>query len=270
MKQLHGMNLPQSWEDLTIKQYSDYNKYLTIFSKDIEPFDEEDENTPTKILIEEIKLNFNIIKSFSGLTEDEAMAVDISIAKEYAEALFFLAKPYAAKDVISFTYKDVEYNFPANVGLETKFGQYVESLQAEMAASHLDKDSILYLSHQLAHIVEYDNQSWDGLTRDKLAKEFESIPASVAFEFSFFLSKKSLIYRLAYLEYETELQVRSLPFMKRILVGLGGLRRYMSWQRLVYLKDTTNLRLIAFYLQIQERYSNIYRTLRQNLTMMRK
>jgi hypothetical protein len=264
MKELKGMNLPTSWEDLTIKQYSEYNKAIAKFSESINDLDEECENTPNQILIEEIKLNFDIIKCFSGLTESEALAIDISTAREYADQLSFLAVEYKAKDLSSFNYKGTTYKFPENVGLNTKFGQYVESLQAEMASSHLDKDSVLYLSHQMAHIVEFNGETWDGLVRDKLAKEFESLPCSVAFEFSFFLSKKYLIYSLAYLKCEAELQEKSRPFTKKVLATLVGLRRYMNWQSAVYLKNLTQLRLIVFYVQIQGRYSNICRIFRRN------
>tara|TARA_R110002073_G_scaffold132955_1_gene279983 strand:- start:2011 stop:2823 length:813 start_codon:yes stop_codon:yes gene_type:complete len=264
MKELEGMMLPTSWEELTIKQYSEYNKALSKFSEAINELDEESESTPTQILIEEIKLNFDIIKCFSGLSESEALAVDISTAREYADQLSFLSVEYKAKDLSSFSHKGVTYKFPENVGLNTKFGQYVESLQAEMAASHLDKDSVLYLSHQMAHIVEFNGEAWDGLVRDKLAEEFESLPCSIAFEFSFFLSKKYLIYNLAYLEYEKALQEKSRPFTKKVLATLVGLRRYMNWQSVVYLKNLTQLRLIVFYVQIRERYSNICRIFRRN------
>ena len=270
MKELKGMNLPTSWEDLTIKQYSEYNKAIAKFSESINDLDEECENTATKILIEEIKLNFDIIKCFSGLSESESLSVDISTAKDYADSLVFLATEYQPKDLTSFKHKGVTYKFPENVGLNTKFGQYVESLQAEMASSHIDKNSILYLSHQMAHIVEFNNQAWDGLVRDKLANEFESLPCSIAFEFSFFLSKKYLIYSLAYLKYEEELRVKSLPFTKKALVTLVGLKRYMSWLNVVHLKNLVALQLIVFYSQIRERYSNIYRTFRRNPTTIQR
>lgn len=264
------MKSPKSWEDLTIKEFSRYNTALSEFLKSIKDFPEDSKETPSKILIEEIKLNFKVLEIFAGLTEDEALSVDIAIAKGYSDDLSFLMNKYEPTDIDSFNFKGTKYTFPKNIGLNTKFGQYVEALQSEMAASHLDDKSILYLSHQIAHVVEFDNNKWNGKERDILAKTFEELPCSVAFDFGFFLEKKYQIYSQAYLEYEIAGLEKRLTFTKRITAVLVGLKRYMNWRSLMYLKNLTILRLIVFYIQTRERYSNIYRILLRNLTMSQK
>ena len=62
-----------------------------------------------------------------------------------------------------------------------------------------DKNSVIYLAHQLAHIVD-NGEGWDAEYRDKLAEKFKKIPMSIAYDFAFFLLKKSQIYSLAYLK----------------------------------------------------------------------
>ena len=127
----------------------------------------------------------------------------------------------------------------------------------------------MYLAHQLAHTIEFDGD-WKDKDRDILAKRFESIPVSIALDFSFFLSKKSKIYSLAYLLYEARQAEKKLPYTKRILATLVGLKRYMNWQRVIYLKDLTRLRLTVFYIQMFQMFFNIFRTLRVNLTTTTK
>ena len=62
--------------------------------------------------------------------------------------------------------------------METKYGQYVEAMQSQMAWEAKDKDSIMYLAHQLAHQVSGE---WIQEDRDKLAIEFEDLTMDVFF-----------------------------------------------------------------------------------------
>ena len=104
MKKLRNMKSPKSWEDLTIKEFSRYNTALSEFLKSIKDFPEDSKETPSKILIEEIKLNFKVLEIFAGLTEDEALSVDIAIAKGYSDDLSFLMNKYEPTDIDSFNF----------------------------------------------------------------------------------------------------------------------------------------------------------------------
>lgn len=271
MRKFEGIRLPESWDDVTLREFSDYNKLVVDYQERVEGYEAlpEDELDVNQVAIDEVELNFAICGLLSGLKEEDVYALDIAFVKEYVENLTFMTKDYQAKELKSFIFKDVNYNVPNNIAINTKFGQYVEALQAEMNDRYTDKDSVIYLAHQLAHIVDNGNE-WNGVFRDKLAREFEDLPASIGLDFAFFLSKKCQIYSLAYLKYEAERQVKRLPFTKRISLGLVGLKRFLSWQNLKSLISLINLRLTVFYIQIRTRYSNIYRILQRKAIMSQR
>ena len=256
---------PKDWSEITLEQFSEYNKALVDFTEKTKELNPEDDKEANQILIDEIHLNFAICKSFSGLTEEEVYTLDIAWVKDYVSSLVFLSQEYEPKELKSFEFEEITYNVPDSLPLNTKFGQYIEALQAEMNSRYTDKDSVIYLAHQLAHIVD-NGEDWDGEYRDKLAEKFKAIPVSLGFDFAFFLSKKCQIYSLAYLNQELEAQAKKLPFTKRILLRLVGLKRYMSWQKLQYSINLIRLRLIVFYTLTRGLFSNIYRTLRLRAT----
>lgn len=269
MKKYEGIPQPQSWDDITLKQFSDYNKLLSDYKEAYDKLDSEDETSANDILVETITMNFAICELFSGLPNEEVYALEVALVQDYVDNLHFLREDYEPKEIKSFKFKGVNYNMPQNIGLQTKFGQYIESLQAERNSKYTDKNSVIYLAHQIAHNVD-NGEEWNGEYRDKLAEEFEELPASIGLDFSFFLSKKSVIYSQAYLQYVQREALRKLPFIKRTFLALAGLRRYMTLRNLGYSINLLKLRLTVFYLQILPKFSNIYRILQQRLTTKAK
>lgn len=269
MKKYKGIPQPQSWGDITLKQFSEYNKLIVDFQEEAKDVSEDSDEELNKLLVNEVTLNFNLCELFSKLPNSEVYVLDIALVKEYVEGLTFLTKDYKPKELKYFSFKGINYNVPESLPVSTKFGQYVESLQAEMNNRYTDKNSVIYLAHQIAHIVD-NGEDWSGKDRDKLAVEFEELPASIGLDFSFFLSKKCQAYSLAYLLYEKAEREKELPFIKRTLRALGGLRHYMSWRRLKYSISLIKLRLTVFYILIQERFSNIYRILQRKAIMSQK
>jgi len=261
--------MPESWEDVTLKQFSEYNKAAVDFKEALEELDEKDENASTKALIKETEYNYRIIQVLSSLPEEEVYTIDIGMAKYYVDNLTFIRKKYEPKEIKSFVFEDVNYNIPDSLPINTKFGQYIEALQSEMVTKYTEKNSIIYLAHQIAHIVDNGND-WSTQERDKLAKKFEDLPASIGLDFSFFLSKKSLIYSHALLRHVAEQEVKKLPFTKRIYLRLVGLKHYMNWRKLRFSINLTRARLKVLNTQIQERFFNIFRILQQKATMSLK
>ena len=269
MNKYKGIPQPQSWSEITLRQFSEYNKLIVDFQEFVEGLNEDNEKELNQLLVSEVTLNFNICEVLSKLPSEEVYALDIALVKEYIEGLTFLVKNYEPKEIKYFSFKETNYNVPDSLPINTKFGQYVESLQAEMNERHTDKNSVIYLAHQIAHIVD-NGEDWNGADRDKLALEFEELPASIGLDFAFFLSKKCQTYSLAYLLYEKAEQEKQLPFIKRTSQGLVGLKHYMNWRRLKYLISLIKLRLTVFYILTQERFSSIYRILQRKVIMSQR
>lgn len=260
---------PKSWSEITIEQFSEYNKALVLFQEKVEELEPEKENDANQIIIEEVYLNFKICEVFSGLAEEDVYTLDIAFVKEYVDSLEFTRVAHESKELKSFEFDGVTYNVPQELKINTKFGQYIEALQSEMNSKFTDKNSVIYLAHQLAHIVD-NGEGWDAEYRDKLAEKFKKIPMSIAYDFAFFLLKKSQIYSLAYLKYHQQEELRKLPFIKRFLAAMVGLKRYMNWQKVKYSINLTRLRLTVFYIQIREKFLHIYPFALQNQYMKTK
>jgi hypothetical protein len=259
MKKFEGIPMPESWEDITLKQFSEYNETAVDFKEELDKIDEKDEDAITQALIKDVKYNYKVIEIFSLLPEESVYEIDIATANEYVDNLNFLREKYEPKEIKYFSFEGTNYNLPDSLPINTKFGQYIESLQAEMITKYTEKNSIIYLAHQIAHMVD-NGEDWNAKERDELAKKFEGLPASTGLDFSFFLSKKCLIYSQAYLRLVALQQVEKMPFIKRIYLHLVGLKHYMNWQKLKFSINLIKARLKALSTLTRERFFSIYYT----------
>ena len=260
------MKIPTSLEAVTLEQFSDYHKACCKLKDFV---DKNKNKSEDEYLAEDLNFKLEVCSIFSGVPKEELLEMPIAFINEYVEQLSFLNKEREPKEISHFEFKGKVYDLPETLRLNTKYGQYIEAVQSEFVSRHTDKNSLIYLAHQLAHTVDY-GEEWDSKERDKLAQEFTQIPATVALDFSFFLSKKLTIYSLAYLRYVEKQKGSKQPFMKRTLKALVGLKRYMNWQSAVYLISLTRLLLTVFYIRTQERLFSIYRFCRLKLTMNTK
>ncbi|BAQ93001.1 hypothetical protein [uncultured Mediterranean phage uvMED] len=258
MKQITG------WSDVTLKRYSEYNKLVEEYQKNIEDLSPENEMDAHKIILTEAQFKYDALCCLTGEEKKEVYNKDVGFIKDYFSKLDFLNNKPEEKKLEKFTFKGVEYKLYENMMLNTKYGQYVESVQAEMAWKSRDEHSLMYLAHQLAHQID-NGKEWSGEERDKLAIEFEDVTMDVFFDFGFFLQSQSEIYMQAYLNQSKKEILKSLPFTKRVMLGWDNLKQYMSWQKLEYLNSLIKLRLIVFYTRTRERFLVIWDTLRQKV-----
>jgi len=250
------MMIPKNWREVTLKQYSAYNELIADYQEQIKDLDPENNKDATMILLKEVNFQYEVCILFSKESKESIYLKDVGFIKDYSSKLEFLQEKPTEHKLVRFTFKGVEYKMPEDMRINTKYGQYVEAVQSEMAWNALNKNSLMYLAHQLAHQVEF-SEEWSQDERDKLAIVFEDVSMGVFFDFGFFLESQSAIYTAVYLNLSSQELLKNLPFTKRLLVGWGVLKRYMNWQKVVYLKDLAVLRLIVFYIQTRERFSNI-------------
>jgi|SaaInlStandDraft_1057018.scaffolds.fasta_scaffold38989_2 hypothetical protein len=236
-----GYDLPESWEDVTIKQFSDYNVALQVYKKDCEDFKErEEEATELEQMITESKLKAGIMSAFTGVSKEDLETENLHVIRDYVSLLLFIHEDRKDKILKSFTFKGVEYFIPENLALETKFGQYINSLQAEMVSQAKNPSNMEFLSHQIAHTVK-GNMSEE--ERDKLAEEFLELPSTIAMDFAFFLDKQLEIFSLAALTNKGVPLDKKNESMKKLLEGSVGLSPYMKSQSRVSLMDKVKVGL---------------------------
>ena len=257
------LKLPVGWSAITLRQFSEYNKLCINYLDLLKEFDGKEEDVPEK---DSLDFRLNVCSLFSGVSKEELKEIPLAFIVEYVDSLEFLTEEREPQNIKDFTFKGKKYKLTYNIGLDTTFGQYIESVQSEFVSRHEDKNSLDYLAHQLAHTVKGESDMTNK-ERDKLALEFLDVPASLALDFSFFLQKKSKVYSLAYRLYAQSQKDKKQPFTTKTLKGLVGLKRYMNWQSVEYLISLTRLRLTVYYILIRERFFNTLLLCRQKLIM---
>jgi hypothetical protein len=260
-------DLPTSWEDITIKQYSKYIQALEKRNGVYEVFKEKGlEMSDIKQMEVEAVLYGDVMIALSGVDSEVVNNEYYPLVKSYGDSLGFTAIEYKAKGIKEFSFDGVTYKFPENMKEDTNFGQYVNALQIEAVARANNPNDWDYLANQLAHIVEFDEE-WDEKKRDELGVKFLDLPMTVCFEFAFFLKSQYEIYSLALIRQAAQLSEKKKPFMKRVFHGLAGLKLYMNWRILKSLINLTKLRLTALSLPILEKCYYIWNTYLRRTSM---
>lgn len=236
-----GYDLPESWEDVTIKQFSDYNIALQKYQNVVKAYEvAEIEVSELKKMIDDSELQVGIMSAFTGVSKKDLEKENLHVIKDYLNLLLFIQEDRKDNNLKSFTFKGVEYFIPENLAPETKFGQYINSLQAEMVSKAQDPANMEFLSHQIAHTVKGD---WSEEERDKMAEEFLELPSSVAMDFAFFLEKQLEIFSLAALSSTGVPLSKSNRYMKKLLEGSVGLNLSMKLPNRVSLIDKVKVGL---------------------------
>ena len=256
---------PKDWSEVNLKQYSAYNEILVSFQEEIKDLNPEVPFDCELILLKQSSFEYDCCVVFSGEPADEVANMEYGLIKSYYDDMAFLMEKPEDETLKSFEFKGLTYTMPHSIKLDTKYGQYIEAMQSEMAWNAQNKDSLLYLAHQLAHQVDY-GEGWKPEDRDKLAVKFEEVPMSVFFKFCFFLQTQSVICLAVHSRQLASQKRAKLPITKRALLGWVTLKRYMNWQSAGFLISLIRLQLTVSYIQIRARFFNIFPTSRRKVT----
>lgn len=249
--------MPENWGEITIKQFSNYNVALKKYNDKLNAYLSTDKVEMSEIqkIILESNLYLGIMAAMTGKTEDDLSLENLHVVKDYVETLGFIHKARKDKVLKGFTFKGVDYTLPEYIKPNTKFGQYINALQAEMASRHNDPSSMEFIAHQLAHMVEYGvvkKNEWNEAERDKLAVEFLNLPSTIAMDFAFFLNRQSEIYRIVALDKAAQALGKNNKYMKELLEVTDGLSLYTKSPKRVSLLDKVRVRLNLLRIRIHQ------------------
>lgn len=252
MKKFEGLNLPESLEEITIKEFSNINKIINEYNLEEEGIDE------LELEIRSYRMNADIVQELTGISDEQKENTDLGIFREYMNRMSFLKGDRKPLKLDSFTFKGKTYHIEEDLKGKTKFGQYVEALQIQANSHKLDKNSLEYLAHQLAHQVNY-GEEWDEKTRDALAIDFLDLPCTVCLDFAFFLQSRLPKYKIVSYLAQADKAPRKESYTKEISARLVGLKLYLNWRNWGYLISRTRLRLIVYYILIREKFYSMFR-----------
>tara|TARA_R100001244_G_scaffold9274_1_gene11344 strand:+ start:11966 stop:12763 length:798 start_codon:yes stop_codon:yes gene_type:complete len=256
MRDFHGHDIPECWEDVSIDMYSKYGVAVEKFNSELDKAEEgEDSLTVT---IREVELQASIFKTMSGINNEDLGSVDIGFISSYVEELSFLSEIRQTTELKSFVFEGELYEIPEKVNMNTQFGQYLEAMQVEMVFREAGEGSLDYLPIQLAHIC-MNGEDYHPKKRDILAEKFKELPITVGLDFAFFLSSQSLTYSKALQLYTEGIARKSEGYMKSILRRLVGLKRFMNLRKLMSLRSVGTALLTVLSVHLREKCSCIYR-----------
>jgi hypothetical protein len=159
---LKNINVPTSWEEVTLKQFTEYLQKLEELKKE-----NEDE-------LDKSKLVFESITSFSNLTKEDLAQYPIDVVERIIEKMDFLTKPlpdYEAKNKITVNDEEYQINFFEKLKLQ----EYLDANQV------LEKDKYNYallLTILCRKNGEVYNDDFIANTLEDRQKMFEGLPVS--------------------------------------------------------------------------------------------
>ena len=162
--------IPCQWEEMTIDYYCGIYQIINKYKKTEEQKEEEKEKNLEKFyFVHETKMYKEL---FSYMTEIPMEMVD--------------------QGIDSFTYDNEIYYFPFEFMKTGTFGDYIESNQLELSTKYLKNGRFDILPEQMAILCKKVDEEVDLDNIDEKAKKFKNLTMDIVWEFSFFLSKRTI------------------------------------------------------------------------------
>lgn len=159
---LKNINIPTSWDEVTLKQFTSYIQKL----EDLKKENEEE--------LDKSKLVFESITSFSNLTKEELAQYPIDVVERIVEKMDFLTKPlptYEPKNKIIVNNEEYKINFFEKLKLQ----EYLDANQV------IEKDKYNY-ALLLTILCRKNGEIYDddfiANTLEDRQKMFEGLPVS--------------------------------------------------------------------------------------------
>lgn len=160
---LKNINVPTSWEEVTLKQFTDYIQKLEELKKEDEELDKS-------------KLVFESITSFSNLTKEDLAQFPIDVVELIVEKMDFLTKPlptYEPKNIIVINDEEYKINFLEKLKLQ----EYLDANQvlekdknnyALLLTILCRKNGEVYDDDFIANTLEERQKMFEGLSVSKV------------------------------------------------------------------------------------------------------
>jgi len=211
--------IPNSWDEITLDKYSKI--YEIIKENEFEePTHEDGFKTDQQLKVIESQRNLNNLKvnklvfqELTGLTNE---IVNNSNAEKMSNVLMtmtnFLNSNITDNEKIdgeqkSFKYKNKEYFFPKSKMTESTFGDFIETAQLDMLTEKNKAGKFGVIAEQMAILCREVGEVYNEQKVLKKSKLFKGLTMDVVWNFVFFLTKQTNIYKKnsrTYLKAESE------------------------------------------------------------------
>ncbi len=204
----HKCQLPNSWDEITLK---DYEKIYTLIKTNSEPTQEKENENAEKPLdqitaqdmeraMKNLQLNRAVFCALTGLDKE---VVNKTNQQDMFTTLNLMSK-FLNDDVESradgkyiqhgFTYKNKRYFFPKEKMTESTFGDFIETSQLDMLAKKQEGGRFSVIAEQMAILCREEGEEYDDERVAKKARLFRDLKMDVIWEFVFFLTERISIW----------------------------------------------------------------------------
>ncbi len=200
-------NVPNSWNEITLEKYSKI--YEIIKENEFqEPTHEDGFKTDQELKVIESQRNLNNLKVnklvFQELTGLKNEIVNKANADKMSNVLLtmanFLNSNITENETIdgeqkSFKFKNKEYFFPKSKMTESTFGDFIETAQLDMLTEKNKAGKFGVIAEQMAILCREVGEVYDEQKVMKKSKLFKGLTMDVVWNFVFFLTKQTNIYK---------------------------------------------------------------------------
>jgi len=203
-KSTKTVTIPTDWEDMTLNYWCGIHKIISKYRKKEEfakNIGEKDSETPnlqqsTLDFLKQrdvIQMNKEIFQYVADVSKEDIDFVDLGEAMKVIGAMNIFNEEYEPKGLKSFEINGKTYLFPKENLLDNTFGDYIEATQLEMNIESLTNGYYEVLPEQMAILCREEDEEYDEERVAEKTEEFKKLTMDTVMEFSFFLTKRSLL-----------------------------------------------------------------------------
>ena len=201
-KDVMDIDIPTEWKDINIEYWGKMNTIITShqekselkknYYKDKELDLDIIENTLSDIEFKDgIALNKDIFSFITGIDRENIMNVEYNQVQNVISLIEKLTEEYKPKGIKSFDFEGETYMFPSEMLRQNTYGDFIESTQLDMTIENMKNGRYDVLPEQIAILCRKDGEKYDEDLVTEKAIKFKKLNMEVAFEFAFFLTKRS-------------------------------------------------------------------------------
>ena len=186
-------SIPCQWEEMTIDYYCGIYQIIKKYQRTEEQKKQDEGKDLSKFFfVQQTKMYKELFCYMTGVSEKDVNKFPVEDVDAVISSLDNVMKDYEPKGIDSFDVDGVKYYFPMNFFSEGTFGEYIEANQLEMGVEYLKNGRFDILPEQMAIMCKAVDEEVDLDNIDEKAKKFKNLTMDIVWEFSFFLSKRTI------------------------------------------------------------------------------
>ena len=212
--------IPVEWKDITVKYWGELS---SIIKKHYDAASEDKKDTKDKThellkgegfgeiedllsdkelnISQTMKMNSDIFAYMTGLSKEDVKLVDIEQVEKVLSTINTLTEEYKPMGKCSFELDGETYYFPSEFFRKETYGDFIESTQLDMYIKDMANGKFDVLPEQMAILCRRIDEEYDDDIIPEKAEKFRKLTMDIVWEFSFFLTQRSVRLQKLFLMY---------------------------------------------------------------------